>query len=322
MPITNTTFKQILKYIKKYDRIIIHGHIRPDGDCVGSQFGLQQLILDNFPNKEVYVDGDICDYCSFLGEPVRVPDEYYKGALSIVVDCGNCERISDQRYKNGDFLIKIDHHIPDDQYGDLYYVEEEAASCTQIIVDFARKNKLRLTKNAAYPLYVGLVTDSGRFRYDSVLPHTFENAAILLSTGVDIADVDNKLSVTTLETLKLNGYTLNNMQFTDNGFIYIKITQDVVKEYNVTNEEASNQVSNLAGIEGYPVWGLFMEYPDEIRIRLRSRGPEVKTLANKYGGGGHEKAAGARLESWEQLPEFLKDVDELVKNYKENSLNK
>ena len=201
----NAKFKDILKQIKKYNRIIIHGHIRPDGDCVGSQFGLQKLIQTNFPEKEVYVDGDVCEYCSFLGEPIRVPDEYYKGALSIVVDCGNAERISDQRYKDGDYLIKIDHHIPDTQYGDIYYVEEEAASCTQIIVDFARKCKLRLTKEAAYPLYVGLVTDSGRFRFDSVTPHTFENAAILLSTGIDIADVDNKLSVTTLETLKLNG---------------------------------------------------------------------------------------------------------------------
>lgn len=320
MATTNTSLKEIVKKIKKFDRIIIHGHIRPDGDCVGSQFGLQRLILDNFPDKEVYVDGDVCEYCSFLGEPTRVPDELYEGALSIVVDCGDKDRISDQRYSKGAFVIKIDHHVPDTQYGDLYYVEEEAASCTQIIVDLARKAKLRITKEAAYPLYVGLVTDSGRFRYDSVLPHTFENAAILLSTGIDIADVDNRLSVTTLETLKLNGYTLNNMQFTENGFIYIKMTQEICKEYGVTNEVAANQVSNLAGIEGFPVWGLFMEYPDEIRIRLRSRGPEVKTLANKYNGGGHEKAAGARLENWDQLNDFLKDVDELVKNYKQ-SLN-
>lgn len=321
MVTTNTTFKKILKKIEEFDTIIIHGHTRPDGDCVGSQFGLQNLILDNYPNKKVYVDGEICEYCSFLGEPEHVEDELYKNALSIVVDCGNVERISDQRYKNAPFVIKIDHHIPDTQYGDLYYVEEDAASCTQIIVDFARKCKLRLTKNAAYPLYVGLVTDSGRFRFDSVTPHTFENAAILLSTGIDIADVDNKLSVTTLDTLKLNAYTLSNMKWTENGFIYIIMTQEVVKKYGVTNEEAANQVSNLAGIEGFPVWGLVMEYPDEIRIRLRSRGPEVKTLANKYQGGGHEKASGAHLDSWEDLDNFLKDCDNLVKEYKDN-LNK
>ncbi len=316
---TNTTFKQILKKIEEFDTIIIHGHVRPDGDCVGSQFGLKNLILDNYPTKHVYVDGDTCDYCSFLGNPIKVDDETYHNSLCIVVDCGNEERISDQRYKNGSFLIKIDHHIPDNQYGDLYYVEEDAASCTQIIVDFARKTKLTLTKNAAYPLYVGLVTDSGRFRFDSVTPHTFENAAILLSTGIDIADVDNKLSVTTLDTLKLNGYTLNNMKWTENGFIYIIMTQEVVKQYGVTNEVAANQVSNLAGIEGFPVWGLVMEYPDEIRIRLRSRGPEVKTLANKYQGGGHEKAAGAHLDSWDELDSFLKDCDNLVKEYKENN---
>ncbi|MCR5786672.1 MAG: bifunctional oligoribonuclease/PAP phosphatase NrnA [Acholeplasmatales bacterium] len=312
------TFKKILKAIRDHETILIHGHVRPDGDCIGSQIGLKNLILANFPEKKVKVVGDVCEYCKFVGVPDGAEDEEYRGALSIVVDCGNAERISDQRYKFGDTLVKIDHHVEDTPYGDISYVEDSAGSCTQIITDFARQMKLMMTLDAAYPLYVGMVTDTGRFRFDSVTSTTFEDAAYLLSCGVNIEDVDNHLSVTTLKTLKLQGYVLSNFKATDNGYAYICMTQDIVKEYGVTNEEAANQVSTLAGIEGYPVWGLFMEYPDEIRIRIRSRGPEIKTLANKYNGGGHEKAAGAHLDNWEQLPDFLNDVDQLVKQYKDS----
>jgi len=315
----NKVFKEILKAIKQYDTIMIHGHTRPDGDCIGSQIGLKNLILDNFPDKKVYVVGEVCEYCRFVGVPDTVDDSEYKNGLAIVVDCGNPERVSDQRFKVAKTLIKIDHHIEDTPYGDIKYVEEEAGSCTQILTDFAKEMKLRVTERAAFPLYVGMVTDTGRFRFDSVTPRTFEDAAFLLSCGVNIEDVDNHLSVTTLKTLKLQGYVLNNFKATENGYAYICMTQDVVKQFDVTNEEAANQVSTLAGIEGYPVWGLFMEYPGEIRIRLRSRGPEVNKLANKYGGGGHAKASGAKLENWEQLDQFLTDVDALVKEYKENN---
>ncbi len=314
----NKVFKEILNTIKEYDTIMIHGHTRPDGDCIGSQFGLKYLILDNFPDKKVYVVGETSDYVKFVGVPDGAEDDLYKGALAIVVDCGNSERISDQRYKFAQKLIKIDHHIEDTPYGDIKYVEEEAASCTQIICDFAREMKLMVTERAAYPLYVGMVTDSGRFRFDSVTPNTFLDAAFLLSCGVNIEDVDNNLSVTNLKTLKLTGYVLNNFKTTENGVAYICMTREIVEEYGVSNEEAANQVSSLAGIEGYPVWCLMMEYSkDEIRIRLRSRGPEIKTLANEYGGGGHAKASGAKLENWDELPKFLSDADKLVKEYKE-----
>lgn len=312
-------FKQILNAIKKYDTIMIHGHTRPDGDCIGSQFGLKYLILDNFPDKKVYVVGETSEYVQFVGVPDGAEDALYKKGLAIVVDCGNQDRISDQRYKFAKKLIKIDHHIEDTPYGDISYVEEEAASCTQIITDFAREMKLEVTKRAAFALYVGLVTDSGRFRFDSVSPNTFVDAAFLLSCGVNIEEVDNNLSVTTLKTLKLTGYVLNNFRTTENGVAYICMTREVVEQFGVSNEEAANQVSSLAGIEGYPVWCLMMEYSkEEIRIRLRSRGPEIKALANKYGGGGHAKASGAKLENWEQLPIFLNDADALVKEYKES----
>lgn len=314
--------EHILNKIKEYNTIIIHGHKRPDGDCYGSQFGLQRAIKATYPDKKVYVVGGVCDYCAFLGKMDEIPDDTFKGALAICVDCAVADRLADQRFSLAAYVIKIDHHIAEESYGDYQYVEEDAPACTQILTDLIRKGNLKMTYDAAFALYTGLVTDTGRFRFDSVVAHTFEVAAYLLGFGVDPSVLDNYLSVETLQTLKLKGYVLSNFEMTEEGFAYIKMTRDVVEKYGVSDEEAANQVGTISTIEGCPVWALFMEYPgNEIRIRLRSRGPVINTLAEEYNGGGHAKAAGASLETWDDLDDFVKKASLLVKKYKEEQNN-
>lgn len=308
--------EQILKNIKEYNTIIIHGHQRPDGDCYGSQFGLKGIINASFPEKKVYIVGGQCELASFLGEMDVIPDELYTGALAIVVDTATAERVSDQRFLTADYVIKIDHHIPVDNYGNYQYVDDNKPACCQIITELYQKfsSELVLSKEAAVALYTGILTDTGRFKFDSVHSDTFRTAALLLDKGVDISYIDNKLSVETINSLKLRGYVLLNFEMTEAGFAYIKMTRDVIEKFGVSDEDAASQVSTISTIEGCPVWGLFMDYPNEIRIRLRSRGPAIDALANKYNGGGHAKACGAKLANWEQLPEFINDVDELLKN--------
>ena len=312
-------FKQILDTIKEYNRIMVHGHIRPDGDCYGSQFGLAEIIKENFPEKEVHVVGDVSDFVSFLGTPEKasITDEMFKGALAIVVDCGSADRVSDERYVLADKVIKIDHHIAQIHYGDLVYVEEESPACCQIITQFAMEMGLKINEKAAFALYTGLVTDTGRFRFRGVVSETFDAASELLKHNVDVEYLDNKLSVESMNVIKFKGYVLANATFTNDGVVYIKVTQEIVKEYGLTNEEAAAQVGLLGTVLDYPVYLLFMEYPEEIRIRLRSRGPRVDKSANNYGGGGHEKAAGAHLDSWDELPKFIDDINALTKYYKE-----
>ena len=312
-------FKEILKTIEAYERILIHGHIRPDGDCYGSQFGLAEIIKENYPGKDVHVVGDTSDFVSFLGTPEKatITDEMYNGALAIVVDCGSADRVSDQRYQTADKVIKIDHHIAQIHYGDIVYVEEESPACCQIITRFAKEMGLKINEKAAFALYTGLVTDTGRFRFRGVDSATFDVASELMKHNVDVELLDNKLSVETMNVIKYKGYVLANACFTDCGVVYVKVTRDVVNQFGLTDEEAASQVGLLGTVEGYPVYLLFMEYPTEIRIRLRSRGPRVDKLANMYGGGGHEKAAGAHLDSWEELPRFINDINKLNKYYQE-----
>lgn len=311
--------KKILEKIKEYNNICIFGHVRPDGDCYGSQFGLQAILTENFPDKNVLVVGDSCDYASFLGHPLKeeIPLEHIQNSLAIVVDCGSADRVSDQRYQEAPFVIKIDHHIPTIPYGDMVYVVEESPACCQIITEFAVTNGLKINSEAAFALYTGIVTDTGRFRFRGVTSKTMEMAGILLDAGVDIEKLDNYLSVETMNVIMYKGYILANTEFTPHGACYIKVTRDVCKEFELTDEEAASQVSLIGNIQGYPLYFLFMEYPDEIRIRLRSRGPRVDKLANLYQGGGHEKAAGAHLESWDELASFVEKADALIKYYKE-----
>lgn len=309
---------KILNKIKKYETIIIHGHKRPDGDCYGAQFGLKDIIKQSFPIKKVYVVGETSAFVDFVGKMDTISDETYQGALSIVVDTAVEDRISDPRYKLGKEIIKIDHHIPVDDYGDLRWVDTNFPSCAQMIayLYYKYRKELKLSLEGAIAMYTGIVTDTGRFRFRGVSKLTHQMAGMLIEKGVDVEYIDGKLGKETLEMVALKGYVYSNL-VTTHGFVYLKMTRDIIEKYQVTDEQAASVVGLLGGIEGFPVWALFIEYPNEVRIRLRSNGPTINELANRYGGGGHAKASGAKLESWEQLNDFIADVEAVVKNYNE-----
>jgi phosphoesterase RecJ-like protein len=312
--------EQILEKIKEFNRIIIHMHIRPDGDCYGAGFGLKNIIKESFPDKEVYVVGESADYVDFVGTPDVIDDELFKDALSIVVDTASESRVSDQRFKLAKYVIKIDHHIPVADYGDLIYVDTTRPATAQIILEFYLQfqEELKLNMEAAKALYTGIVTDTGRFRFRSVTGDTFIAVAHLLDYGLDFVDILSRLSLKSENLMKLQGYVLLNFQKTENGVAYIKMTPDIIEKFDVSLEEATSLVNELSTLEDCPVWILFAEYENNIvRARLRSKGPAINELANKYDGGGHALACGANLGTWEKTEELLKDADELVKLYKE-----
>ena len=307
---------KILNKIKEYNKIVIYGHIRPDGDCYGCQFGLKDIIKATFPGKTVYVVGQVSEYVSFVGEPEIVSDDFCKEALSIVVDTGVSDRISDVRYKTGKEIIKIDHHISEDHYGVINWVIEEKPAGSEMIFEFYKKNKLKMSITGAIALYTGIVTDTGGFRYRGVTKSTLEAAGALLDFGVDVEYVNTKLSSTTLNEIELKGYFLNHIEKSKH-FIYVKMPMEVYKEYGVNSEDAAAMVNQLAGIEGYPVWAIIIEYPNsEYRVRLRSIGIPIHIIGERYRGGGHENAAGAYVDSFDDVDKLAGDIDEFVEGYK------
>jgi phosphoesterase RecJ-like protein len=310
---------QILEKIKAYQKIIIHIHKRPDGDCYGAGFGMKNIIKETWPEKEVYLVGETADYVAFVGTPDLLEDNQFNGALSIVVDTASEDRVSDQRYKLSDYVIKIDHHIPVNDYGDLMLVDTTRPASAQIVLEFFLKyqDELKMNMDGARALYTGIVTDTGRFRFRSVNSDTFRSVAYLLDYGLDFVDVLNQLSVKSENLLKLQGYVLLNFKKTENGVAYIKMTNDLVEKFDVSLEEATSLVNELSTLEDCPVWMLFAEYEEGfVRARMRSKGPHINELANQYDGGGHALACGANLGTWDRTDDLLKDADALVKVYK------
>ena len=309
--------KNILNEIKTYDTIVIHGHKRPDGDCYGGQYGLKGILKEAFPNKNIYVVGEESDYVKYVGSPDTINDDVYQDALSIVVDTATKERISDPRYVKGKKVIKIDHHIDVDAYGDMNWVDTSYPAVSEMITDFAIQHNLKIPLSSAIALYTGLITDTGRFRYRGVSNRTHCMAGALINAGVDVEFIDSKLTQESLKMFALKGYVYSNFVTVEGGFIYLKMPRDVINQYGVTDEQAASVVNLIGGLEGFPVWALMIEYENEIRIRLRSSGPVINTLAEKYEGGGHAKASGARLPSWDHLDQFIGDVIHHIKNSKE-----
>ncbi len=314
----------ILEKIKAYDRIMIFRHIRNDGDCVGSSKGLKRIIQLTWPQKEVYlIDRDTSKYLEFMGpEDEEVADEIYESALGIVVDTASEARISNPKYKLCRELIKIDHHIPLEDYGCCSWVEEERSSCCEMIVAFydAFRDQLKLDSQAATYLYTGMVTDSGRFKYSGVTGDTLRMGAILLDVGVDTDTLFARLYLEAYEYLKFKAHIYQRMQITPNGVAYIYIDRAMQEEFHLSLEQASACIGNLDSIRGCISWLAFIENGDDqgsIRVRLRSRFVHINSVAERYHGGGHACASGATVYSREEADALLADVDAVVKEYKE-----
>ena len=316
--------ERIFQKIKEYDRIMLFRHVRNDGDCVGATKGLKRILQLTWPEKEIYlIDADTAKYLEFLGpEDEPVADELYGDALGIVIDTASEARISNKKYTLCKELIKIDHHIPLESFGDLMWVEEERSSACEMIVDFYAtfRDELKIDSEAATYLYTGMVTDSGRFKYDGVSGDTLRNAAILLDVGVDTQTLFARLYLEAFEYLKFKAQIYDRMQITENGVAYIYIDKAMQEEFGLSLEQASACVGTLDSIRGCISWMVFIETGDEngsIRVRLRSRFVHINSVAEKYHGGGHACASGATVYSKEEVQALLADADAVVKEYKE-----
>ncbi len=316
--------KQILDKIKEYDRIFLFRHVRNDGDCVGATKGFKEILVSSFPTKEIYlIDSETAAYLEFMGpEDEPVDEALYENALAIVLDTGSEARISNKNYKLCKERIKIDHHIPLEDYGDINWVEEERSSCCEMIVDFYEtfRDELVLNTTAATYLYTGMVTDSGRFKYSGVNGNTMRCAGTLLDVGVDTDTLFARLYLEAFEYLKFKAHIYNQMQRTENGIAYIIVDKAMQEQFNLTLEQASACVGTLDSIRGCICWAVFIENGDEeqsFRVRLRSRFVTINSIAEKYRGGGHACASGATVYGREEIEQLLADADKHVKEYKE-----
>lgn len=320
----NENMKAILEKIKEYDKIIIFRHFRPDGDAIGSTKGLARILQLTYPEKKIYLqNADFSAYLAFLGkEEELLPDEEYADALGIVLDTATQERISNKKFALCKELVKIDHHIPVQDYGVCQWVEESRSSLCEMIAYFydAFKDELKIDKEAATYIYTGMVTDSGRFRFREVSGDTLRLAGLMLDQGVDLDFVYSNLYLRDFNSFKFEAYAHRKMKISPSGVVSLFVTKGMKRKFKLSNEDASASVSYMEGIKDSLIWIAFIETDDgKIRVRLRSRYVTVSELAEKYDGGGHACAAGATVYSKKEMKQLLQDADALLKAYKEKN---
>ena len=310
-------FEHILSEIKKHDRIIIHRHNRPDGDALGSQLGLKYLLQENFPEKQILVVGDMSAYISFMeGSQMDVlPDEAWQGALAIILDTSARHLIYDDRYTLAQRTARIDHHLFVETIADVEVIDSSFESCCGLIAAFAMESGLRLTPLAAKSLYTGMVTDSGRFRYDSTNSQTFRMASFLLEQEFDINDIYRNLYADSYESRKLKAQYTLKIRFTPKNVAYIFTSTQALDALNAELFSISRaMVGTMADMKGVDIWVNFTETAEGILAELRSSKYNINPIAVKYGGGGHAKASGACLKDRSDMERMLADLDAIMED--------
>lgn len=318
----NNLYKKIFKEIKKYNTIVLARHIGADPDALGSQFALKDVINKLYPEKQVYTVGNPASRFKFLGELNKPEEEIdYSKALLIVLDVPDIKRIDGiHNIEEYGYVIKIDHHPQVDDFGDIKIIDEDACSTCQMLLEIFLENKIKLDEEIGKKLFLGIVSDTDRFLHDYTSQKTFQLVSKLIKyTNLEFTKYYSLLYMRPLEEIRFQGYIYQNMKVSKNGVASIKITDELMKEFDVDTASAGNMVNTLKNVEGILIWIFFTEdiKGNIIKVNLRSRGPYINELAAKYGGGGHKYASGVRLESWEEADSLLEDLEELAKNYKE-----
>ncbi len=308
-------FQAILNAITRYDTIIIHRHKNPDGDAMGSQIGLKHILMENFPEKKIYVVGDDARFYGFMDDSQMdvIDDSVYEGALAVILDSGSRHLISDERYTLAAHTVRFDHHIFCEKIADDEVVDTSYESCCGLVAQFALESGLRLNPQSAKALYTGMVTDSGRFRYDCTSARTFAIASKLLEQGIDTNDIFRKLYADTLESKKRKAQFIIKVQLTENNVAYIYTTREEFDAMGLDTFTVSRgMVNTMADIKGVGIWVNFTETEKGVLCELRSSDLNINPIAVKYGGGGHAKASGATVADRETAMAMLADLDAML----------
>ncbi|EKQ53947.1 MULTISPECIES: bifunctional oligoribonuclease/PAP phosphatase NrnA [unclassified Clostridium] len=317
-----TSLKDIKKEILESKRIGLSFHTSPDGDAIGSTLALLNALRHLGKDAYVISRDVISDNLSFLplsneinkdvNEPKTNTD------LVIILDCGNVARISADLSNYAGKIINIDHHISNENYGYINYVDIAAAATCEIAyllieelgIDFKHKTDVEIAIGTA--VYCGIVTDTGSFRHSNVTRRTHSIVSSLIELGIDNSRIHSNLfDNKPFEKVKLMGSVLSNIELAlDNKVAVLQVSKKLLEELNLQSTDTSDIISVGLGIKGVEVSMLLKEVEDGVKGSLRSKNDvDVRKIAEVYGGGGHIKAAGV----------MQKGVD--IKTAKENLLH-
>lgn len=304
--------KELKKTIEKYTQINIYRHISPDLDAYGSQLGLYYYLKEEYPSKIINIVGNRDNEVASIMNMPKFKEPVLGDSLGIVVDTANKERI------DGDIsmckeIIKIDHHIIVDNFGDYNYVDISASSCSEIIALMIKdlQKGIPMNKLSAESLYLGLVADSNRFLYSSTSQKTFEAASYILDSNIDIEMLYTRMYMRSKTDLEVNKFILNHYQEHD-GIAYFYLSDEDLNELGISRESGSQHVNVLSNVEEFEIWMAITENKEmnNYRVSLRSRKVPINEVANLFNGGGHAYASGATLNSLDELDLLIQKLKE------------
>lgn len=295
---------KILEEVKDAKTIAISGHIRPDGDCVGSCMGMYLYLKKELPDAEVTVllekPSDVFNCIKGIEEIREAdPEDQTVYDVFIVVDCakdrlGNAEPIFDRAVKK----INIDHHVSNNGCGDVNYLRPGASSASELVFELLEEEKL--DQEIAKALYIGIIHDTGVFQFSNTSPSTFQAAATLVKYGFNFPEIIESTfyEKTFVQNQIMGRALLESILFMDGKCIVAVISKKMMDFYGVTGKDLDgiiNQLRNTKGVE----CAIFLYELETLtyKVSMRSGGMvDVAKIAQFFGGGGHVRAAGCTMQ--------------------------
>ncbi len=311
--------------IKSAESIVLTAHKNPDGDAIGSLYGLYLTLKKIGKNPIILLE----EY-SHRFNAIMPQEELYKGEIKslkpelfISLDCGGIDRINDEHleiFKKASTTINIDHHISNDSFGDINIVDVEKTSASEVVYDLI-VSLCEPDKYVLEPIYAGIVFDSGGFKYSKTSSNTHDIASIAHKKGIDFNKLyTNVMGSHSLTEMSMFTRAIANMKYDlENKIIYSYITKEDFNEFNGSKDDVGGVVSYLLNTEGFMVSVFIYEKENHInKISMRSKKLDVNLVASHFGGGGHQLASGCEVSGnlFDALENVLAKVKEHIKDEK------
>lgn len=302
---------KFIELVEAYDTIAVFRHQYPDGDALGSQQGLARWLRKRYPNKTIYMMGSD-DHSFDIFEKMDNPSDEELGTfLAIVLDTANRERIDDERYIKADQMIKIDHHPVVDKYGDLRIVDSTRGSCAEIVADLLQSiDEYSFDVEIAEMLLAGILTDTIRFSIETTSSKTLRTAAFLMDCGANITKLNQQLFTRSRRFFELRRELSQKVVWKDH-LAYIYLSQEDLKELDLSEREAKIFISIMADIKEVEIWLMVVEDEDgSFMGSIRSRNITINEIAQRYNGGGHRLACGVSELNEAQVEKLIEELAE------------
>ena len=296
-------FEAVLSKIEQYDSIVIFGHLNPDGDCYGSQIALRNILRNRYENKKIYCVGSgLKKFFDIIGKMDVVSDETIADSLAIVLDSNDLYRLEDQRVWKAKDFAKIDHHIDTFTFKEgPEVIDDKATSTCELIYRFAKESDMEIDLVSASALYLGMMTDTGRFQFANNFIRMFDIASDLCSLGVDPILLNKTNNLVPEITLTIKSFIYSHVKKDTRGIVYVIATKKDREELGVTSAQIVGNTSLISYVANYPIWFIASETDiGGMQVELRSSMFDVQKIAVSFGGGGHTYAAGFTIKEFKQ----------------------